>query len=131
MMRTSTLIAWVVALAIGNAGCGAGELSRGSCRQTIVIGASTATTCTDYNGLTSDQSSLVRSQCSGNSGAGSGATTTGIYSDSMCDKAGSLGGCRAASGSYESTVWYFPGSVFTVDIVRSTCMQANLMYVTP
>lgn len=131
MTRTSALIALAVALAIGNAGCGSAALSSGSCRQTTKVGASTVTTCTDYDGLTSDQASLVRSQCSGNAGAGSGSTTTGIYSDSMCDTAGSIGGCRATSGTYASTVWYFPGSVFTVDIVRSTCMQANLMYVTP
>ena len=88
-------------------------------------------TCTDYDGLTSDQASLMRSQCAGNADAGVGAMTTGVFSDSVCNTTGAIGGCRAASGSYSSTIWYFGGSIFTVDIVRTTCMQANLMFVTP
>lgn len=131
MARTSLLIPWAVTLAIGITGCGSGALSSGSCRQTTAAGSSTITICTDYDGLTSDQASLVRSQCAGNMAGGVSPTTVGAFSDSMCNTTGSLGGCRAASGSYASTVWYFPGAVFTVEIVRRICMQANLMYVTP
>lgn len=131
MLQTTSSFVVAVALAIGISGCGNGSLSSGSCRQTTKFGSANITICTDYEGLTGDQAALMRSQCAGNVDGGGGAMTTGVFSDSMCNTSGSLGGCRAASGSYASTVWYFPGSVFTVELVRSTCMQANLMYVTP
>ncbi len=129
MMRSASSFVLLAMLTLGITGCDSGSLSSGSCAQTTKAGASTVRLCTDYAGLTSDQVAFTRVQCAGNADAG--AMTTGTFSDSPCNTTGAIGGCRATSGSYSSTVWYFPGSVFTTETVRSICMQANLMFVAP
>jgi hypothetical protein len=71
---------------------------------------------------------------SGDSGmpsdGGVAVTTTSMFSEGLCDRTGTVGGCRIGSGSYMTTIWYY-GPVYTTDSARTGCMSAGGTFVAP
>lgn len=108
-----------VALLFALAGCGGSSNATGSCDTRQLNHA-----CLDYDGppgvLAPYQSSCAQSQ--------------GTWSDSLCTRTSSVGGCRVTdtSLSLTYTTWFFAPS--TTDSVKQSCMgsgNATASFVAP
>jgi hypothetical protein len=121
------------------AGCGgmttetndAAALGVGSCQQTSSMSGFTFRMCVDYTGLTADQENVLRMVCTSRDAGG--VTTTGSYTKASCDRSGTLGGCRIASGGFSSTIWFWtisgPGTDIT--LYKDICSASSGTWVSP
>jgi hypothetical protein len=99
--------------------------------QTINAGGTsfTQTLCIEASGLTPDQINAEKMTCSSTLVLDGGLTQTSSFSLGPCARANALGGCRVASGSYTSVIWYYDNSVVTVDQLKMICSSSGGMYV--
>ncbi len=87
--------------------------------------------CIDYTGLTSDQENLLRMLCS-NHDAGASVTVGGSYTKSKCDRTGTLGGCRIASGGFTQMIWYWITTGGTdITPYRDSCTTVGGTWIPP
>lgn len=109
-----------------------GEPGVGSCQQTTMASGFTFRLCIDYTGLTADQENVLRMVCA-NHDAGTAVTIGGTYTKSKCDRSGTVGGCRIASGGFTETIWYWISMGPGMDITpyRDSCTTVGGTWIAP